>query len=456
MFKLSDISIRSKLILMQMFTSVLVLGVFFEIFIISDLNSYKKRKANNMISLAQVIGTNSASTLRFFDNVAAKDILAELRNDVPDVTHAAILDSNGKIFTTYQKLGVTDTLTIPAILKGKDYVYTNDKLFVKNDIISSNDFVGRVFLEVELTELKEIKEYDYRLATVLFLIGIGFSFLVAIIMQTYISRRLVRLSDVMAEVSQTGDYSRTIVDNGKDEISILSKVFNNLMQQVRENQRRKDEFIGIASHELKTPLTSIKGYMELLKSVEDRDPQKQFTQKALEGVIKLEKLIKDLLDVSKIQTGQLELSKSKFDMDKLLDETISSFHMVSKTHRVIRENRENALLIADRQRIEQVLQNLLSNAIKYSPGENTVVVSIKKSETELIIKVRDFGIGVAEEERSNIFERFYRSKDSSVHISGFGLGLYICSDIIKRHEGKMWMTGEKKGSSFYFSLPLKN
>jgi len=439
-----------------MFTSVLVLGVFFEIFIISDINSYKKRKADNMMSLAQVIGTNSASTLQFLDNVAAKDILAELRSDVPDVTHAAILDSNGKIFTTYKKAGVVDSLIIPGILNGKDYVYANNKLFVKNDIINNNDFIGRVFLEVELTELQQIKEYDYRLATALLLIGIGFSFLVAIIMQAYISRRLVHLSDVMKEASRTGDYGRTIVDNGKDEISTLSKVFNNLMQQVRENQRRKDEFIGIASHELKTPLTSIKGYMELLKSMEDREPQNQFTQKALEGVIKLEKLIKDLLDVSKIQSGQLELSKSRFEFDKLLDETISSFQMVSKTHRVIRENSDNAVVFADRQRIEQVLQNLLSNAIKYSPGENRVVISSKKSETELTVKVRDFGIGVAEEERSNIFERFYRSKDSSIHISGFGLGLYICTDIIKRHEGKMWMAAEKKGSSFYFSLPLKN
>ena len=439
---------------MQMFTSIVVLGIFFQIFIFNDINSYKKRKANTMISLAQVIGTNSASTLRFQDNQAAKDILDQLRNDVPDITRAAILDKNGKLFASYKRAD-TGSLIIPPILNGKEFVYTDKELFVKNDIINNNEFIGRVFLEIELSELSETKAFKYKLAIVLFLIGLGFSFVIAIIIQTYISRRLLHLVNVMKDVSKTGDYTRTIVDNGKDEISTLSRVFNNLMQQVRENQRRKDEFIGIASHELKTPLTSIKGYIELLKGIEEKEPNKQFAQKASDSVNKLEKLIKDLLDVSKVQSGQLELNKQAFDLDKLLDETIASFQMVSKTHQIIRENHINhATVMADKQRIEQVLINIFSNAIKYSPGEKKIIVSGEKTDVELIIKIRDFGIGVAEEEQENIFERFYRSKDSSIHISGFGLGLYICKDIIQRHDGKMWVEHEKKGSSFYFSLPL--
>src|ERR1700685_879137 len=105
---------------MQMFTSIVVLGIFFQIFIFNDINSYKKRKANTMISLAQVIGTNSASTLRFQDNQAAKDILDQLRNDVPDITRAAILDKNGKLFASYTRAD-TGSLIIPPILKGKEF-----------------------------------------------------------------------------------------------------------------------------------------------------------------------------------------------------------------------------------------------------------------------------------------------------------------------------------------------
>jgi len=100
--------------------------------------------------------------------------------------------------------------------------------------------------------------------------------------------------------------------------------------------------------------------------------------------------------------------------------------------------------------------NLLSNAIKYSPGENKVIVDSEKTDKELIIKIRDYGIGVPKEERSIIFERFYRTKGISVHISGFGLGLYISRDIINRHYGKIWVESADKGSIFYFSLPLKH
>jgi signal transduction histidine kinase len=147
----------------------------------------------------------------------------------------------------------------------------------------------------------------------------------------------------------------------------------------------------------------------------------------------------------------------EFNMNELLNETIHASQMVSETHRIVLQGEPvNELVYGDRQRIEQVLLNLLSNAIKYSPGENTVIVDTEKTENELIIKIRDYGIGVAPEERLNIFERFYRSSTIAVHISGFGLGLYICRDIIKRHSGRIWVESAQKGSTFNFSLPLKH
>src|SRR5579862_5682092 len=338
---------------MQVFTSVIVLGVFFEIFIINDINSYKMRKANSTVSLAKVISANSESTLRFQDNEAARNILSELLHVVPDIELAVIFDSSGKTFASYKK-EEGETLSPPQELNQHPFFYTDKKLFVRNEIISKNEHLGKVILEVELTELTEIKEFKYKLATTLLLIGLAFSFLLAIIIQTYISKRLLHLVDVMKKVSLTGNYNQSITDQGKDEISTLGRVFNNLMQQVSENQRRKDEFIGIASHELKTPLTSIKGYLELLNQIENREPNKQFTQKATESVGKLEKLINDLLDVSKIQSGQLELNKQVFDMDALLDETISSFQMISKSHLIVKGNDPvGAKVLADKQRSEE-------------------------------------------------------------------------------------------------------
>jgi signal transduction histidine kinase len=439
---------------MQVFTSVLVLTIVFLVFVITDIRSYKQRKVESMESLAQVVGTNCISTLEFNDDDAAKQILEELHTVSPEIIQAEITDKDGKLFATYIKPGAAN-FPVPADANENKFTFTGNRLFVSSPIISNNSTIGKVLLQVELSELQQIKQFKYELAALLFLFALLFSFLIAFFIQGYISKRLLRLVNTIKRVSKTGTYE-PIADDGKDEISTLIAAFNKLMQQVQESQKRKDEFIGIASHELKTPLTSIKGYMDLLKLKEDRQPNKQFLEKALQNIKKLESLISDLLDVSKIQTGQLELTICEFDMDVLLDETIAAVQMVSTTHQIIRENKaKNEIVIADRQRIEQVLVNLLSNAIKYSPGEKEVFVESKKSGDELIIKVSDSGIGVPKEEQTDIFERFYRTKGISTHISGFGLGLYICKDIIKRHQGKIWVESQAKGSAFYFSLPLK-
>ena len=440
---------------MQVFTSVLVLGIVFTVFIITDITAYKQRKVDSMISLAQVIGTNSISTLQFEDEDAAKQILSELDNVAPEISSAGIVDKNGKIFASYAK-GGKDKFHIPEGVDHDNYLFTGNQLFIKNPIISNNEVIGNVFLVGVLSELQQVKHNMYELAILLLFVALIFSFLIANAIQTYISKRLLYLVNTMKEVSKSANYEKMLADDGKDEIGILINVFNNLMQQVKESQRRKDEFIGVASHELKTPLTTIKGYMELLNVMEDQQPKKQFVHKALDNVKKLEGLIKDLLDVSKIQSGQLELTMQEFNVNVFLDETIAAVQMVSVTHRIVRTGiSDDKMILADRQRIEQVLVNLLSNAIKYSPGEKKVIVDSILSDDELIIKIRDFGIGIPVEEQLNIFERFYRTKSISVHISGFGLGLYICRDIIQRHHGRIWVEAEEKGSAFYFSLPLK-
>jgi signal transduction histidine kinase len=453
-FKLNDLSIRNKLILMQVFTSLLVLSIVFGVFIITDMNSYKQRKVDSMINLSQVIASNSISAIQFQDAEAARDMLAELHKVSPDIIHAGIRDTSGKIFASYVKVGA-DTLTTPTF-RGKHYVFGNRQLYISNPIVSNGENMGTVFLEVRLTELEQIIQFKLEITLLLLLMALVLSFLIALIVQSYISRRLLYLVKIIRDVRKTGDYPKPVVDNGKDELSELTREFSRLMQQIEQNQQRKDEFIGIASHELKTPLTSVKGYLELLSVRVEVQPDKQFVQKALQNVNKLESLIKDLLDVSKIQSGQLQLNFQLFNIDELLNETISSFQLVSSTHQIIRKDRlDNEMIFADRQRIEQVLVNLLSNAIKYSPGESEVFVNARKEDNQLIIKVKDFGIGIPPEEQSNIFERFYRTKDLAIHISGFGLGLYICRDIINRHHGKIWVETEEKGSAFYFSLPLE-
>ena len=406
-----------------------------------------------MSSIAQVIGANSISAIDFQDADAAKKTLIDLQKISPEIINSAILDTSNHVFQSYTKPGEDTFDFSQATFKGNTTFYRSGYLFVYSTILNNNEKAGTVCLRVELNELNKIRSTQYSISIVILIVGCGLAFFIALIVQRYISNPLLSLVNVMKDVSKTGEYKRKVSLKGKDEISTLSIVFNDLMSQILESQKRKDEFIGIASHELKTPLTSIKAYLQVIDSIENLQPQKQYVQKALDNVNKLQQLIYDLLDVSKIQSGQLHLNITSFDMDQLIDETIASFQMVSTSHKIIRTGGSlNQVISADRQRIEQVLMNLLSNAIKYSPGKDKVIVHTERNNGKLVIKVEDFGAGIEKGEHDRIFERFYRTKNNSILISGFGLGLYICRDIMKRHNGKIWVESEAGHTSFYFSL----
>ncbi|HVU94002.1 MAG TPA: ATP-binding protein [Puia sp.] len=440
MKNIRDISIRNKLILMQVFTSMLVLGIVFWTFVATEFRAYKTRRAESITSLAQVIAANSVSMLQFQDNDAAEKMLGELESVAPDIAVATILDKKGNAFARKMQ---GDT--------------SRAQLEVSFPIRSNGESLGTIVLSARLSDLAAMKRSLLSMAMILTAIAIVASFLIARLVQASLSIRLERLAQVMTEVNQTGNYSRVMEESGEDEIGSLIRNFNNLLQKVKENERRKDEFIGVASHELKTPLTSIKGYLEMLTMVEMEQPKKQMVERAFANARKLEKLIQELLDVSKMQVGQLQLQLSAFDLGELIEEAVTAFRIVSRTHVIVVEELPKfRRVVADRQRIEQVLVNLLSNAVKYSPGEEKVVVSCEERPVEVVIEVRDLGPGIPVGEEEVIFDRFYRSKEVADHISGFGLGLYICRDIIRRHNGNIWVESRERGSAFRFSLPILN
>jgi len=453
MINLRNISIQNKLVLIQVLTSVFVLAIFFTGFIMIDIKDYKERKVKSIQSIAKVLAANNVSTIQFQDNEAAKDILSELQNVAPDIVRAVITDTDGNTFAQFSKTKADSSWFD---LGNKTFAFEGRHLYVTNPIVNAeNELAGHVYIDCELSELEDMKSKKFGIAGISLVVALGCGFLIAFIIQTYVSKRLLFLVEKMKEASETNNYRLVIKDDGKDEIGILIKVYNDLMYQVNESQQRKDEFIGIASHELKTPLTSIKGYIELLNEMETRQPQQIFIQKTKESTAKLEHLITDLLDVSRINNGQLQLNIEEFKMDELIDESVDSISAGIRTdHTIIRNGTFNDLTVkGDRQRIEQVLINLLSNAVKYSPPRSDIFVSSTIKDEQLIVEIKDFGNGIPEEDKEKIFERFYRARNTSVHISGFGLGLYICSDIIKRHNGKIWVESGAKGSSFFFSLP---
>jgi PAS domain S-box-containing protein len=229
-----------------------------------------------------------------------------------------------------------------------------------------------------------------------------------------------------------------------------------LFEQVKALNEKKDEFIGLASHELKTPLTTIHGYLQILRKTVLDERSQSFLQKAGQQVKKVNALISDLLDVSKIEAGKLQLNMERFDLHQLTEEVIE---MLSHNNKHISIKLNSGVLQAyvpgDAHRIEQVIINLLTNAIRYSPGSEQIIVQLCMDENSVKLGVQDFGMGIPTEMLGEIFSKFFRVDNPNAQISGLGIGLYLSQEIIFRHKGQIWAESELgKGSTFWFTLPV--
>ena len=245
-----------------------------------------------------------------------------------------------------------------------------------------------------------------------------------------------------------------------DNTSIL-KFFGSCtnIQEQKEIQNKKDEFISVASHELKTPLSSLKGYIQIIKK-ERADPLfSNIINRCTKAVNNMQFLVGSLLDMSRIQAGQLNLQVAPASLYHLILESIelTSMNYPSRHINLMFDADTNMQVLMDAQRIQQVIINLLSNGIKYSPGTQEVVLRVEKQphEPEVKISVQDFGIGIPAEEIKHVFEKYYRVKDATNQISGLGIGLYLIKEIVQLHNSNILVESRiNKGSTFYFYLPV--
>ncbi|MDQ3076969.1 MAG: ATP-binding protein [bacterium] len=225
-------------------------------------------------------------------------------------------------------------------------------------------------------------------------------------------------------------------------------------------EHQKDVFIGIASHELRTPVTSLKLFSNIIINqvrLGQKDQVLESAQIIKSQTNRLMRLVDDLLDVSKIQAGKLELNHQLFDAREFIDAIILETKHFSQSHKIIYKPGNVEKILGDKERIGQVIMNLISNAIKYSPRADSIVIKTSKKGERAFIEVQDFGIGIPKEEQGKIFDRFFRTTDAKdKNISGFGLGLFISSEIVRRHGGELRVKSTpSKGSTFYFSISLK-
>lgn len=267
------------------------------------------------------------------------------------------------------------------------------------------------------------------------------------------TRRLTkdgRLLDVSLTISPVMDKQGKIIG--------LSKIARDITDKKQEEQRKND-FIGMVSHELKTPLTSLAAIIQVAqKKLAQSEDQflSDAMEKANQQARRMASMINSFLNISRLEAGKLLIEKQPFDLGQLLQEILEETRLTVTSHIFSLKECTNLKVNADRDKIISVISNLISNAVKYSPKGRLIDISCKLNGNMMVtVSVKDEGMGIKPEDLSYIFDRYYRVETNHTrHISGFGIGLYLSAEIIKRHGGEIWAESElDKGSTFYFSLP---
>jgi PAS domain S-box-containing protein len=259
-----------------------------------------------------------------------------------------------------------------------------------------------------------------------------------------------RLIDVSLTISPLKDTQGNIIG--------LSKIARDISER-KQDETRKNDFIGMVSHELKTPLTSLTAILQVLNSKlkKSEDP---FLPGALERanhqVKKMSSMINGFLNISRLESGKLLIDKQPFIIGDLVSEVIGEVNLTGPTHIIEIQKCDKVVVMADRDKISSVLANLLSNAVKYSPRASNITVNCLRLDHEVHISITDQGLGIRQEDCAHIFDRYYRVESNRTrHISGFGIGLYLSAEIVKRHDGRIWVDSQSgQGSTFNFTLPV--
>jgi signal transduction histidine kinase len=256
-------------------------------------------------------------------------------------------------------------------------------------------------------------------------------------------------------LSITGGFSTSDSTN-----SYFSGIVIDITEQ-KQNDLRRSKFIGMVSHELKTPLTVLKAYVQMLNNWAKKQKD-NFTIGALSKVEKQVKkmlnMINSLLNLSGAEAGKIHLKKEDFDMGELISEVIEETLFITSSHNITVVPGDQVRVHADRDKIEQVIVNLLSNAAKYSNKDTPIEVTCIKEENSVTVCIRDEGLGISSADIEKLFLPHYRAETKETEkVTGFGIGLYLCSEIINRHHGKIWVESEPGvGSNFKFTLPLNS
>jgi|SRR6185312_3944956 len=465
------VSIRTRLTALSVLATLAPVGIALGFVAERDLRDIRNEMMSSSALIGYVIAEYSASAMAFEDHADAERTLNGLARD-ENVIAAGLYDNGGKLFGSYEARSTTGAALRPTISTGRaaGTAVEGEHVAVTQPVISQGTRYGTLLVLVSTAHLRSrIRGYLLSMG----LLGLGAlvaAGLLALMLERMVSRPLLALADVARRIAATEDYSVRAASVRRDEIGLLGSAFNRMLtevdgrqQQAQQAIRVRDDFLSIASHELKTPLTSLKlqvqGLLMMPPASLDQSDAARFKQ-TLEvvdrQVIRLDKLIGNLLDVSRIAAGRLVIDPTETDLSTLVQEVTRQFEpQLARWNCKLQSQIEGSVIgWWDAPRIDQVVTNLLSNAIKYGGGK-PIELSVESTVDRARLTVRDHGIGISVDDQRRIFGRFERA--ASLSYGGLGLGLFISSQIVRAHGGTISVESTPDvGSVFVVDLPRRH
>ena len=502
MLKFQHYSISKKLTGINMLVSGAALLLACIAFFAYDLYTFRAGIVGNLSTQAQILGSNTVSALVFNDPRAAEKTLSALKAS-PHIIYGAIYTPDGQVFAGYWRDNHGKPLPIPTLPIGQTqaYWFANGRIVLVRAITFEGKLPGFVYILSDLQAINDrLKSYALIAAAVL-AISLIVALLISRITQRIISAPVVQLAETVRVVSHDKNYTiRAAATGNRDEVSTLIESFNEMLGQIQERDtalrhardeleqrvlerttqlavankeldlrnreveratQLKSKFLASMSHELRTPLNAIVGFSDLLAEQtagQLNDKQKRFVHHIKQGSGHLLQLINDILDLSKIEAGQLEFHCEAFEIGEALPEVLSTIRPLAMAkHITVQEKIESELgVFADRVRFKQILYNLLSNAVKFTPKDGRIDIECSEKADSVCVSVADTGIGIRPEDQKLVFEEFRQVEVSHANTQeGTGLGLAITKRLVEQQGGKISLESELgKGSRFTVTLPL--
>ncbi len=508
MLKAPNHSISRKLTWMNMLVSGAALLLACAAFIAFDMITFRQSMLRNLSTQAQIIGSNSISALLFNDPQSAENTLLALKA-APNILSAQVYLTDGRPFASYSRDRDRHRTVLPPIPSRQTETHwvEDDQIALVRLIVLDGKPIGAVYIRSDLQELRgRLQRYAIIAAIVLSACLLA-ALLISSIFRRAVAEPIVNLSKIAKVVSRDKNYSvRAASIRSPAELAILIEAFNEMLTQIQQSEkalrkahdeleqrvqertaeleaakkeveefshsillakeevergsRFKDQFLSTMSHELRTPLNAVLGFSDLL--ADERygplnDRQQRYVAHIHTGGKHLLKLISDILDLSKIEAGRMELAREDVTVASAFSEVISALYPLAekKSQALLQQVEPNLQVHADAMRFKQVLMNLAGNAIKFTPESGRIELVAHQVDDQVRVEVRDNGPGIPAEQQQRIFEAFFRLTETGSATEGTGLGLAITSRLVELHGSKLGIESRpSEGACFYFSLPL--